>query len=578
MPDVSDTQLLSAIDAFQKARWQGTLEQVLASITGRSADLLSYNQVRDAIGARETAKRELQEIPVASIVGSVGRYQDFTRGFLPRVEEDEQRWSRVWAQVESMTGLPPIEVFKIGEVFFVRDGNHRVSVARQQGFETIEGYVTEVSAPVSFSPDDDLEDLILKARSTRFLEATDLAANYPAIDLTMSVAGNYRVLESQIRLHQHWLEEQGTLLSYPEAAGRWYEEVYWPVVKFIRQRGILRDFPRRTETDLYVWIDKYRRELSDHLGWSVDAETAVLDLADKQTPSPRRAIRQLGQRLREAITPAALEAGPAVGEWRASWLATYREDRLFSHVLVAIDGQDAGWGALQQAIRVARREEGQVFGLHVRESPEEIENAVAAGVRDEFERLCAAGGVSGELTITTGPVTGTICYRARWADLVVVSLSHPPGPQPVSRLSSHFGQLLRRCPRPVLAVPRTHANLDRILLAYDGSPKAEEALHVAAYLAGGWGSSLTVVVALDRRVTEAAGDRIRAALEAHRIEPEYVIEKSPPAPLILSTARERDCGMILMGGYGRTPAMEIVAGSVVDEVLRTRNRPVLICR
>ena len=130
----------------------------------------------------------------------------------------------------------------------------------------------------------------------------------------------------------------------------------------------------------------------------------------------------------------------------------------------------------------------------------------------------------------------------------------------------------------MLAVPRTLANLDRLLLAYDGSPKAEEALHVAAYLAGRWGSSLTVVVALDRRVTEAAAGRVRSVLEAHRIQPEYVVEKGPPAPLILATARERDCGMVLMGGYGRPPAFEIVVGSVVDEVLRTRNRPVLICR
>ncbi len=251
---------------------------------------------------------------------------------------------------------------------------------------------------------------------------------------------------------------------------------------------------------------------------------------------------------------------------------------MFSHVLVAIDGQDAGWGALQQAISVAQQEEGKVFGLHMVDTPEAVESDAAQPVKLEFEHRCGAAGIPGELTLTTGPVTGTICYRARWADLVVVSLSHPPGPQPVSRLSSQFGQLLRRCPRPVLAVPRTHSKLDRILLAYDGSPKAEEALYVAAYLAGHWGSALTVVVALGKRVTEAAVDRVREALKAHQIQPAYVVEKSPPASLILKTAQDRDCGMILMGGYGRSPAVEIVAGSVVDEVLRSRNRPVLICR
>ncbi len=314
---MSNPKLYDAIQEFRKARWRGALEQVLAGLTGRSADLLSYNEVRDAIGARETAKRTLREVPVSKIVGSVGRYNDFTRGFLPRIEEDEQRWSRVWAQMDTLKGLPPIEVYKIGEVYFVRDGNHRVSVARQLESSTIEAYVTEVAAPVSFSAEDDLEDLIRKARYARFLEESALGTAFPDIDLTMSIAGNYRVIETQIWLHQHWLEEKkGQALSSPEAAVRWYQDVYWPVVQFIRQRGILRDFPDRTETDLYVWIDQYRQELSEHLGWSMDTETAALDLAEKQTTSPRQVIQHLSQRFREAITPDALEAGPAVGEWR----------------------------------------------------------------------------------------------------------------------------------------------------------------------------------------------------------------------------------------------------------------------
>ena len=579
MSDFSTRQWVSAIQEFRKAHWQATLEEMWTNLTGQTAGLLSYEAVREAVGARETAQRDLREIPLAAIVGSVGRYTDFTRSFLPRVGEDERRWAGVWSKMETMEGLPPIEVYKIGAAYFVRDGNHRVSVARQQGFSHVEAYVTEVATAVPLAPDVNPDNLIITARYARFLEKTQLAQSAPEVNLTMSAAGNYRVLEEQIWLHRRWLEPQsGTEVSYPEAAYRWLEDVYWPVVVFIRERGILRDFPNRTETDLYVWLIKHQKELSAQLGWGVSAETAVLDLADKQAATPKQLIQRLGKKLSQALVPDALEAGPTVGEWRESWLSTHRNDRLFSHILVALDGQDSGWHAFQQAARVAQREEGKLFGVHVVSTPEAQNSPAAQAVKAEFGRRCREADVPGEISITTGPTTGTICYRARWADLVVVSLSHPPGSQPVARLNSQFGQLLRRCSRPVLAVPRTPSGLDRVLLAYDGSPKAEEALLVAAYLAGQWQAFLTVVVALEKQVTEETAERVRTVLDKQRVAARYVVGEGKPAALILATAREHDCDLIVMGGYSRQPVLAIVVGSVVDEVLRTRSRPVLICR
>ncbi|MCP4359772.1 MAG: universal stress protein [Chloroflexi bacterium] len=570
---------LAAVEQFRSARLHAKLEQIRAALTGKSADLLSYEEVRKKIHAKETNKRELKDIPLNSIVGSVGRYKDFTRRFFPLVEGDQYRWARVRTLTESMEGLPPIEVYQIGEVYFVRDGNHRVSVARELELTHLEAYVTQVETPVPLAPNVQPDDLINKERYSHFLARTQLDRTYPELDLSMSVAGNYRVLEQQIKVHQHWVKEhRGEDISFPEAALRWYQWVYLPVIELIRKRGMMRDFSHRTETDLYVWIDKHRHELANHLGWTVDAETAVSDLANTQTPDSKHMMQRLGQKLRRTITPTLLEAGPTVGKWRESWLATHHESKLFSHILVALDGQDTGWHALQQAIRVAWREDGKIFGVHVVNTPEAIHSTAARAIKTKFKTLCREAGVLGELTITTGPTVGTICYRARWADLVVVSLSHPPGPRPVDRLSSQFGQLLRRCPRLVLAVPRTHSVLDRILLAYNGSPKAEEALFVAVYLAEQWQVPLKMVVALSKQVTEETAVRVRTYLQTHDIQAQYIIKKGPAAPLILDTAREHDCGLILMGGYRLSPVMEIVVGSVLDEVLRSRNRPVLICR
>ncbi|WP_420628505.1 universal stress protein [Candidatus Leptofilum sp.] len=570
---------LTAVEQFQTARLQAKLEQIKAALTGKSADLLSYEEVREKVQAIETNRRELKEIPLDAIVGSVGRYKDFTRHFLPLVAEDEHRWARVHSLTKSMEGLPPIEVYQIDEVYFVRDGNHRVSVARELEATHIEAYVTLVKTAVPLEPDLQPDDLILKERYANFLERTRLDETFPDLDLSMSVAGNYRVLEQQIRVHQHWVKEhKNEDISYAKAAVRWYEYIYLPVIQMIQERGMMRDFSNRTETDLYVWIDKHRHELAEKLGWTVDMETAVSDLATTQTRDPKLVAQRLSQKVRDALLPAALEAGPIIGEWRESWLSTKREDRLFNHILVAVDGQESGWHALRQAMRVAWREEGKIFGLHVVATPEAAKSDTAQATKAEFERRCQEAGIPGEMTITIGPVTGTICDRARWADLVVVSLSHPPGPQPVDRLGSQFSQLLRRCPRPVLAVPRVPAQLNHLLLAYDGSPKADEALFVATYLAEQWQVSLTVVVALGKKVTQATADHVQNYLNGRALQATFVIQDAPPATLILETAKQHDCGLILMGGYGLTPVIEIVVGSAVDEVLRSRNRPVLVCR
>jgi nucleotide-binding universal stress UspA family protein len=581
MDELRNHQLMAALQEFRAARRQATLEQIWTGLTGKSADLLSYEAVREALGARETAQRRLQEIPIAAIVGSVGRYTDFTRSFLPRLEEYKQRWVRVWAQMSALEGLPPIEVYQLAAVYFVRDGNHRVSVARQLGFTQIEAYVTEVVTLTPFTPDDRLEDAIIKARYAHFLEATRLDKSAPDVDLTMSVAGNYRVLATEIKLRQQRLQQQtGTAVAYPDAALHWYREDYQPLVAFMRERGILSDFPDRTETDLYVWIAQHREEAAAQWGWTVNVETAVLDFADRKTATPKKMLHRLRRRLRQTLTPALLEAGPTAGQWRQSWLAIYREDRLFSQIMVAVDGQENGWRALQQAIYVAQRESGKILGLHVvvGDTPEAVRGAAAQAVRDEFERRCREANVLAEITMTTGRPAAAICDRAGWTDLVVAGLGPAGGVRPGDRLSPGFGELLRRCPRLVLAVPGSPLAPDSILLAYDGSPKAEEALFVATYLAGQWQAPLTMVAALGRSVTQQTADRARAYLRDHGVQARYIVASGAAVPLILRAADDHDCRLILMGGYGRHPLLELVWGSAVREVLRASRCPVLICR
>jgi nucleotide-binding universal stress UspA family protein len=569
--------MLQAVQDFHDARRRAIIEQLLARLTGRSAELLAYDDVRTKLKATETAPRVLKEIPLDAIVGSVGRYTDFTRGFLPLSEDDETRWVRVRVKMEELSGLPPIDVYQIGETFFVRDGNHRVSVARELGATHIEAYVTEVETKVALKPDVHPDELIVKAEYADFLEQTRLDQLRPEADLSMSLPGRYRTLLEHIDVYHYYLGLHGQReVPYEEAVTGWYDEVYTPIAQVIRNRATLRDFPGRTEADLYHWISKHRAALQESLEWAVEPEDAAADLAYKASPKGQRVARRLANRVLDVLVPDPLEPGPPVGNWRREHLVNGRQDRLFTDLLVPVSGQEVGWRALNQAVEVARREGGRLFGLYVVPSQDDIEGEAAEAVKAEFARRCDAAGIPGEPVVTAGRVARIICDRAWWSDLIVVSVAHPPGPKPSARLQSGFHTMIRRCNTPLLAVPGDVSSLGRALLAYDGSAKAREALFVATYLAGQWHIPL-VVVANGQEAARSLEDA-RSYLQLRNVEVVFVAERGPVAETIVGTAQEYRCDLIIVGGYGRRPVAEVILGSTVDALLRTSRWPVLICR
>jgi nucleotide-binding universal stress UspA family protein len=571
---------LAAVHDFHRARSRAAMEAIMARLTGKSADLLSYEDVRRKLKAKGRVAQRLEEIPLDAIVGSVGRYNDFTRSFLPRQDSDQERWARVHVVATGLVGLPPIHVYQIGKVYFVLDGNHRVSVARHVGATHIQAYVTEVRARVPLSPDTQPDDLILKAEYADFLEHTCLDEIRPEADLSVTAPGQYQALEEHIEVHRYFMGlEQEREIPYEEAVGHWYDEVYLPVVQAIRERGILRDFPGRTETDLYLWLSEHRAALEQALGWEIEPEAAAADLAAQFSPRPQRVVARVGEKILDAVMPDGLKAGPPPGQWRGEQLEACQYDRLFADILVPISGQEAGWYALEQALEVARREGARLRGLHVVPSEAQRDSEEAQAVRAEFNRHCEAAGIPGELAVVVGGVARKICERVRWTDLAVVHLAHPPAPQPVARLSSGFRTLIRRCPRPVLAVPRASSHLDRALLAYDGSPKADEALFVATYLSCQWDITLVVVTVIETgRTTTETLARAQEYLETHGVQATFVKEGGSVAETILKTAEEHESDLIIMGGYGLSPVLEVVLGSAVDQVLRTSRQPMLICR
>lgn len=564
-----------AIEDFRRARSQADLRELLSRLTGASNQLLSFDEVRRLLKAEGSSERGVRDIPLDAIVGSVGRYTDFTRDFLPRRKVQPHRWARVRLAASGLVGLPPIDVYKIGEVYFVQDGNHRVSVARQLGAKYIQAYVTEVRTHVQITPDIEPDELILKAEYNQFLEQTHLDQLRPEADLSVTVPGKYPTLLDHIDVHRYYMGiDFQRPIPYKEAVTHWYDHVYMPIVEMVHERGMLRDFPNRTETDLYIWIAEHRAELEMELGFPVRTEYILNHLQETQQASW---ISRLGEKLFDLVVPEELEAGPPPGKWRGGLLQR-SDERLFIDLLVPVNGTPDSWCALEQAIRIARRENADIHGLHLLpdKPPEGFDLQAFEG---EFDRRCLESGIKGKLVISEGDIVEETCKRAAAADLVVVNLSYPPGNLPLERLNSGFRNLIARCPRPVLATPQTVSELNHALLAYDDSLKAREALFVAAYLAQKWLIKLHVVIAQDEQGTgERALNNAQEYLEQQGLSAAYILESGKPAEIVLEACSAVGADFVIMGGYGLKPVLEVVLGSTVDSILQTSKVPTLICR
>ncbi len=547
-----------AIHDFREARRKANLQALWARLGKQSKELLSYETVQKALKLTGGIPRGVQDIPIDHIIGSVGRYRDFTRDFLPLTDTDEERWARVEMAMNTMTGVPPIDVYKVGDVYFVRDGHHRISVAKQMGADSIQAYVTEIPTDFVLTPETDIRDLIIQAEQREFLKQTGLDKSRPQADLRVSEPGSYHILLHHIEVHRYFMGiEWQREISFEEAAAHWYDTVYLPVWELIQRRGILKEHPERTPLDLYLWVAENHARIKEELGWEMDLSAVAAGLV--------------------AASEANLTSAPP-GEWRRLIGREEPTEVLFQEIMVALNGEDAGWEALRAALYLAQREQGRVYGLHILPPNTDTTTAERQQVRETFERLCAEANVPGYFAFDHGEVPQQVCLRSRWMDLVVLSVSYPPGTQILERLRSGFRTIVQNCARPILAVPRTGRACQRALLAYDDSPNAREALFMAAYIALRWQCEIIVAsVAADQAQALQRVQNADAYLQQYGIQARLRTNTGAVTPALIETVQSEGCDLILMGSYGG-PVRELFLGSTVDEVLRTSPVPVLICR
>jgi hypothetical protein len=567
--EAMNNNLSSAINDFQRARRKGTIELFLARLTGRSADLFSYEEVRRAMHAINQSDKGLQEVPLKAIVGSMGRYKDFTHSFMPRHESDAHRWAGVSMAAERGQGLPPVELYKIDEAYFVKDGNHRVSIARGLDMPTIEAWVTEISTRVSFTPDMDANDLVLAGQQVEFLEETQLDELRPESNIRVTEPGKYPIMLDHIRTHQYFMGiDQERTVGWPEAVAHWYDKVYLNVIRLIRRRGILDAFPDRTETDFYVWLADHRQELETAVGWDLSTEAAVQSLAKvpQQTSITDRVFEFTG-------------GWPGFGSDVQEGQDVFpTRQQLVADILVVLGPEIDNQTMLGQAVEIAKHENSTIRAIYTSADVNGNRDVVPVAIQKLYDWVISEAGVTGRLAADVDDWSTSALERARWNNLIVAPI-YNTGKQKIfdDQWRQHWRDLLINSARPVLAVTDSPYALERGFLVYTGNQKDQQALFVAVWLAIEWGMTLTVGIGGDPSRRNELIDDVSAYIAQHGATAEFEAKHvDTPAEILEATGR---CNSQLIIASMRRSVWSRLTASThlhIIDLLQDTSIPVLI--
>jgi nucleotide-binding universal stress UspA family protein len=567
---------------YADARRSALLRRIWTSLTGQSNELIPFEKLTKAVDATSQSYRGVRPVHMEKIIGSFGRSRDFDRAFLPTQEHSSGKWLSVDSAYNRGVTFPPISLYKIGDAYFVVDGHHRVSVARQKGQKFIDAEVTEVESKVPVSANLTLDDLDTLSAYREFLSQTKLDKLRPDQHIRVTLPGDYDKLVDHIRTHKYFVEtRESRELTWEEAITHWYDNVYLPVIKTIRENDVLDEFPNHTEADLYLWIIEHAYYLSQQLGQEVAPWEAATDFVRRFSHRPKRFLSRLKNSILETIMPEQLEPSPPPGTWREQRVEPTEEEHLFRDILVTLTGAPSGWRALTQATRIVKHEDSVMHGLHVVTSDGEEELERGRQILLDFSARCQELGVEASASLVIDDdIAEVIVDRARWVDMVVINQRRVHDGRINRPLGTIFQIVASRAISPILAVPGNKVtSLKRILLAYDGSPKSNEALFVLRHLMKCWdaeGAIVTVEGAnTNQSLLEDAQEYIQASIQR---DVTTYYEQGTPHDSVLRIMGEEQADLLLMGGYGYRPLFKLFLGSTVDRILRSAWFPVLICR
>jgi hypothetical protein len=250
---------------FYRAQTKALLSRLSHIFKPSEEDLLPFDVARQLLKPDGEVYAGLVTVPLEKIVGSEGRYRDFNRHFLPRKEHLKQRWVSVDKTHYQDITLPPVRLYEMGGVYFVRDGNHRVSVARALGQTDIDAEVVSLQAKIQLTPAMSLNELksaVIVYEKKLLLDETSYLSVIGANDLDFSEPGRFDTIQEHIAVHKYYLNEhESKEIEFSSALWSWHENVFSPIILAIKEQRIIFLFPGRTPADLYLFLVRHWDEL-----------------------------------------------------------------------------------------------------------------------------------------------------------------------------------------------------------------------------------------------------------------------------------------------------------------------------
>jgi hypothetical protein len=283
---------------FGRARRRRALARVAAALRREPSDvdvILPFEEVVQALGRRGERQLGLQTIELDSIVGTVDRSREFDRAFRPTSSRVRPRWERIAEATRKGKAMPPIDVYRIGELHFVKDGHHRVSVASELGHEVIDAYVTEVITELGAEKAIRPHDLALKSHQRLFYERVPLPPDARE-QIKLSDEWRYAALAEAVEAWGfRWVQATGETKSRAEVAEAWFHEEYEPVIEMLREADLVR---RGTETESYMRVAHLRYLILRTHSWDDDVIEAVRRELESPTWEEDTMVRRLRKELR----------------------------------------------------------------------------------------------------------------------------------------------------------------------------------------------------------------------------------------------------------------------------------------
>jgi hypothetical protein len=266
---------------FDKAKGKALFGSILNIMRPEKRELLSFYNIKEMVKPRTETYRGMKTVNISDIVGSEGRYNDFNKTFLPKREHLRNRWTSIDTAYYKDVNLPPIKLYKLGEVYFVRDGNHRVSVAKTQGIGAIDAEVVELSAHIHVTKKMTMADIkceLIKYERKKIIDSTGIDKMIDMNTIRFTATGRYDEMLRHIQGHKYYISQEAKReIDFDSAVRSWYEKIFFPIQEIIMNNHLASRFPGRTEADIYMWIVKHWDGLKNKYGHDFPLEEAAAE-------------------------------------------------------------------------------------------------------------------------------------------------------------------------------------------------------------------------------------------------------------------------------------------------------------